>query len=68
LSFYFGEAVGLPRRRRCAEHRNPLGFASLTALGLILELLIMKEELFPGGENELTSAIHALQHLVLKLH
>jgi hypothetical protein len=28
----------------------------------------MKEKLFPGGENKFTATIHALQHLVLKLH
>jgi hypothetical protein len=28
----------------------------------------VKEKLFPGGEDELTPTVNALQHLVLKLH
>lgn len=68
MGFNFREAVGLSRHHRRAEYRDPLGLASLTALGLVLELLIVEEKLFPGGENELTATVDALQHLVLKLH
>jgi hypothetical protein len=68
LGLNFREAVSLARHRRGAEHRNPLSLTSFTALGLILELLIMKEKLFPGSKNKFTATIHALQHLVLKLH
>jgi hypothetical protein len=28
----------------------------------------MKEELFPGGEDEISPAVDTLQHLVLKFH
>jgi hypothetical protein len=28
----------------------------------------VKKELFPGSENEITPAVHTLQHLVLKFH
>ena len=45
-----------------------LGLAILTALGLVFELLVVKEKLFPGGENEITATVDTLQHLVLKFH
>jgi hypothetical protein len=37
-------------------------------LRLILELLVVVEHLLPGSENEVGTAVCALQHLVLKLH
>jgi hypothetical protein len=33
--------------------------ARLTALGVVLELLVLKEELFARGEDELTATIDA---------
>jgi hypothetical protein len=39
-----------------------------TALGIVLELFIVKEKLFSGRENEITSAIYAIQHLIDELH
>ncbi len=68
LSFDFGVAVVLSGRRRRAEHGDPLGLASLATLGFVLELLVVKEKLFPGSENEITPTVDALQHLVLKIH
>lgn len=68
MGFNLGEAVGLSRSSRWPEHRYPLSLAALTTFRLVLELLVVKEELFPGGENELTPTVDALQHLVLKLH
>ena len=68
LGLDFGVAVGLSRRRRSAEHGNPLGFASFAAFRLVLELLIMKEKLFPSRENEITPTVDTLEHLVLKFH
>jgi hypothetical protein len=47
---------------------SPLRLALFTALGIVLELLIVKEKLFSGCENEITSAIYAIQHLVDELH
>jgi hypothetical protein len=58
----------LSRRGGGAEYGDPLGFASLATLGFILELLVVKEKLFPGSENEITPTIDTLQHLVLKIH
>jgi len=58
----------LPRRRRRSQYGDALSLAGLAALGFVLELLIVKEKLFPGGENKITPTVNALQHLVLKLH
>ena len=68
LGLDLGVAVGLSGRRRRAEHRNPLGLAGLATLGFVLELLVVKEKLFPGSENEITPTVDTLQHLVLKFH
>ena len=35
------------------------GLAGLTTLGVVLELLIQEEELFPGGEDKFAAAISA---------
>jgi len=61
-------AVVAWRRRTGSEHGNALGLAGLAALGLVLELLVVEEKLFPGGEDKVCAAIDALQHLVLKFH
>jgi len=68
LSFDLGVAVGLSGRWRRTEHGDPLGLAGLATLGFVLELLVVKEKLFPGSENEITPTVDALQHLVLKFH
>jgi len=51
-----------------AEHGHTLGFAGFAALGLDLELFIVKKQLFPGGENKIGAAVDTLQYLVLKFH
>lgn len=45
-----------------------LGLAFLTALGLIFELFVVKEELLTSGKNEIGAAVHALENLILELH
>ena len=42
--------------------------ASLAALGFILELLVVKEELFPGRKDKFSAAIYALKNLILEFH
>src|SRR4030088_1710196 len=37
-------------------------------VGFIIELLVVKKQLFPGGEDEISPAVDTLQHLVLKFH
>jgi hypothetical protein len=48
--------------------RNSFRFAGLASLGFVGELLIVEEQLLPGGENEIRAAVNALQHLVLVFH
>ena len=55
-------------RWRRSHSRCPLCFAGLAALGLVLELLVMKKQLFTGRKDEVRAAVYALQHLVLKFH
>jgi len=68
LGFDLGVAVVLYGRRNRAQHGNPLGLASLAALGFVLELLVVEKKLLPGGENKITPTVDTLQHLVLKFH
>lgn len=68
LGLDLGVAVILSGRRRRSENRNPLRLAGLATFGFVLELLVVKEKLFPGSENEITPTVDTLQHLVLKFH
>ena len=47
---------------------SALGLAIFAALGLVLELLVVEEELFAGGEDEIITAIDAFQSLILEFH
>lgn len=47
---------------------GPLGFAVLTSLGFVLELLIVEEELFTGCKSEFRPTVYTLQYLILELH
>ena len=47
---------------------GPLRLAALASLGLVLELLVREKELLTRRPDELRSAIHTLQDLVLELH
>jgi len=67
LGLDLGIAV-LTGRGGSAEDGDPFGLASLATLGLVLKLLVVKEKLFPGSENEITPTVDTLQHLVLKFH
>ncbi len=68
LGLDFRVAICLSRRGRHPQDRDPLGLASLAALGFVLELFVVKEKLFPGSENEITPTVDTFQHLVLKFH
>jgi len=50
------------------QRRCPLPLAGLAAFGLVLELFVVEEELFPGCEYELGTAVYTLQDLVLEFH
>jgi hypothetical protein len=60
------------RRRGSARRTRSLSaspaLARLAALGIVLELLIQKEKLFTGSEDELTAAICTSQQPVHKFH
>ena len=55
-------------RRRRSDRSCPLCFAGFAALGLVLELLVVKEELFARREEKLRAAVYALQQPVLEFH
>ena len=53
-----------PRRRRTTARSRicacrPPGLARLTAFGVVLEILVYEKQLFPSGEDKLTTAIDA---------
>ena len=68
LGLNLGVTVVLSRNWRRPQHCDPLGFASLTTFGFVLELFVVKKQLFPGGENKVNPTVGTLQHLVLKFH
>jgi hypothetical protein len=47
---------------------HTLNFALFATLWIILELLIVKEELFPGGKDKVVTAIRTFQYLVDEIH
>ncbi|HTV14005.1 MAG TPA: hypothetical protein VME68_04775 [Acidobacteriaceae bacterium] len=55
-------------RARVAGSGGALCLAVLAPFGVILKLLVEKEELFTGREHEIVSAINALQDLIDELH
>ena len=63
-----GLDLGVTGSRSSAHACGPFGLARLAALGLVLELFVVEEELFPGSEDEIAAAIDTLQNLVLEFH
>jgi hypothetical protein len=68
LSLDLGVAVALSGGGGNTEDGDPLGFASLAALRFVLELFVVKKQLFAGGEDELFPAIDALQDAISEFH
>ncbi len=66
--FYASVVLSIAARRWCGEHGHAPRLAGLATLGFVLELLIIKKQLFPSGEHKVGTAVDALQHLVLKFH
>ncbi len=66
--FYASVVLSIAVRSWGGEHCHAPRFTSLAALGFVLELLVIKKQLFPGGEHKVGTAVDALQHLVLKFH
>jgi hypothetical protein len=67
-SFDAREMVRVAQALGGGEDSHTLGLAGFTALGFVLELFVAEEELFPGGEDEVRTAIDAGQYLILKFH
>jgi hypothetical protein len=61
-------AVGPRFRTSPRAPVGALGLALLAALGVILELFIVKEKLFARGKDKLIAAVCALQDSVGKFH
>jgi hypothetical protein len=51
-----------------AQYRDPFPLTVLAALGFVLELLVVEEQLFACREHEVRATIDAFQHLVLEFH
>jgi hypothetical protein len=67
-SFDARKVVGVAHGLWGGKNGYALGFASFAALGLVLELFIVKKQLFPGGKNKVRAAVDAGQYLILKFH
>ena len=63
----FGPIRNLSRSCR-TKHGNPLRFTRLAPLWFVLELLIVKEQLFACGKNKIGTAVDTLEYLVLEVH
>jgi len=53
---------------RQSQGLGPFAFAVFAAFGFVLELFIVKKELFTRGEDEVIAAVHTFETLVLELH
>lgn len=53
---------------RRGENGYAVGLTRFAAFGFVLEVFVVKEELFPGGEHEFRATIDATEYLVLKFH
>ena len=62
----FGLDVGLAMNG--TQYRDPFPLTVFAALGFVLELLVVEEQLFACREHEVRITIDALQHLVLEFH
>jgi hypothetical protein len=68
MSLDFGVSLKILAYRRRSEDRNTLRFAGFAALGFVLKLLVVEKQLLACGEDEIRTAINALQHSVLEFH
>src|SRR5580658_4780285 len=67
-SFHASVMVSVARGRRGAEDSHALGLADFATFGLVLELFVVEEQLFPGGKDKIGAAVDAGQYLILKFH
>jgi hypothetical protein len=66
-SFNLGETLSL-HTRRGPQHRDAFCLAGFAPFGFVFELFVVKEQLFPGREDEVGPAVDALQYFVLEFH
>jgi hypothetical protein len=68
----FGGALRTNRPGFCAYATagsgHTLDFALFATLWIVLELLIVKEKLLPGGKDKVITAIRTLQYLIDEVH
>jgi hypothetical protein len=68
----FGGALRTNRPGFCAYATagsgHTLDFALFATLWIVLELLIVKEKLLPGGKDKVITAIRTLEYLVDEVH
>jgi hypothetical protein len=57
-----------PRLRANPPSTGTFRLALLAVLGIVLELFVVEEKLFSGGEHKLRAAVIALQHSVCEFH
>jgi hypothetical protein len=60
VGFNFGARLEALAHRCDADCSQPLALAVFASFWFVLELFVVKEQLFAGGEDELTSAVHAV--------
>src|SRR5258708_9324959 len=60
--------VSIALRGGSGEHSYALRLAGFTALGFVLELLVVEKLLFARGKDKLGAAVDAGQYLILKFH
>ena len=51
-----------------SDGSRTFGFAGFAAPWLILELFVVKEKLFPGGEDEIVPAVYTFKVSILEFH
>ena len=66
--FDFAEAAAAVAAGKRSQHRHTLCLARLATFRCVPELLVMKEQLFPGCKSKICPAVNTLQYLVLKFH
>ena len=67
-SFDTGVMAPAADRLRRSQNGDTFGFTNLTALRFVLELFVVKKQLFPGGEDKVSTTVDASQYLILKFH
>jgi len=67
-SFNTGVMAPAADRLRRSKNSDAFGFANLAALRFVLELFVVKKQLFPSGEDEVSTTVDASQYLILKFH